>query len=87
MFDIIFIKAAEKINIMLITISFLSTLDEHDAFLIFWTLINIGLKHFVKVLQLSALLYTCRCTFHELCEMLREYTLDTVCPVTKLNRS
>lgn len=87
MFGIISIKAAEKINIMLITISFLSTLDELDVFLIFWTLINIGLKHCVKVLQLSDLLYTCRCTFHELCEMLGEHTLDKVCPVTKLNRS
>lgn len=35
MFGIISIKAAEKINIMLITISFLSTLDELDVFLIF----------------------------------------------------
>lgn len=57
------------------------------TFFISLTLINIGLKHCAKVLPISALLYTCRCTFYELCEMLGEYTLDTVCPVTVLNRS
>lgn len=45
MFDIISILAAEKINIMLITISFLGTLDEHDVS----HLLNVN-KYWIKAL-------------------------------------